>query len=132
MTDICSKADRVVIWLGPAARSTSLAFDMMMELASKIKVDWATFTMTNVSSELWEQHWANAYGTLPYTKQARQSVTDLLERKWFNRLWIWVSPSLFSHRLYLLCSKHGLALLTPLCNSRGIPCESLRSSHVRP
>ncbi|CAJ2502312.1 Uu.00g097060.m01.CDS01 [Anthostomella pinea] len=45
MGDIYKLAQRVIVWLGPAAGDSDYAMSLLRDIASKIKVDWQSYTM---------------------------------------------------------------------------------------
>jgi hypothetical protein len=89
MGDIYRRAERVVVWLGPAKDQSSLALKLLRELSSKIAVNWPSLTMEATSKEPFEQHWASIGIKLPFKIHQWHAIQSLLDRSWFERLWIW-------------------------------------------
>jgi len=89
MGDIYRAACRVVVWLGPEEHDSSHAFDIMHAIGSSIDVDWTNLTyktkeaVDNPSSSMLEE--LQNYG---FQDQGAHAVSRLLQRHWFERLWI--------------------------------------------
>ena len=87
MADIYRNADRVVIWIGPAAEDSPLAIETMHSLGSRIETNSRSLEVEIKSDD--DAHLANPGLTLPYDDKTWSSVYSLLCRPWFKRLWIW-------------------------------------------
>lgn len=90
MSDIYSKASRVVVWLGQATKHTPAALETVEHIASKVVIDFKRGTMCSASSKHSERHWGDRYIDLPDKRRVSQVISDLLIREWFERLWVWV------------------------------------------
>jgi hypothetical protein len=86
MADIYSKATRVVVWLGPASDDSSMAIDIFNTICSNIVVDWQTYTFQPTSPD---SPWADGNMPIPLDQAQSNSISSLLSRSWFERLWIW-------------------------------------------
>jgi hypothetical protein len=86
MADIYSKATRVVVWLGPASADSSMAIAFFNTICSKIAVDWQTYALRPTSPDTW---WADVNFPVPLDQALSNSILSLLNRPWFDRLWIW-------------------------------------------
>jgi hypothetical protein len=85
MADIFSKAVRVLVWLGPASDNSELALELFERIASKVKVDEATFNIVPTTNKA---HWVNFRAELPFNKVKHLSIWQFVQRPWFGRLWI--------------------------------------------
>lgn len=91
MGAIYAKAERVLIWLGPATPETDLAFDNMRRFekeSSKYACrDW------KVSDKRWEEIMASVQppdgnGKTTTIRDQMKGLEDLMARTWFDRVWI--------------------------------------------
>jgi Heterokaryon incompatibility protein (HET) len=103
MKDIFQRAERVIVWLGPEERNSTLALETLDTLASKIEVNWQTSSMTPASTGSPELHSVSLSDELQYDWVTWNAVYYLLHRPWFERLWIWQEIRLQSHDAILLC-----------------------------
>ncbi|CAJ2511395.1 Uu.00g070200.m01.CDS01 [Anthostomella pinea] len=88
MGDVYRRAKRVVVWLGPEADDSSLAIDLLADLASKVHVDWVTQSMVPTPLGEHESHLADRYEPLPYRQRELDALSHLVFRDWFERLWV--------------------------------------------
>lgn len=86
MADIYSKATRVIVWLGPASEDSSMAIDFFNTICSETAVDLQTYSFRPTSADTW---WADANVPVPLDQAQSNSISSLLSRPWFERLWIW-------------------------------------------
>jgi Heterokaryon incompatibility protein (HET) len=86
MSDIYRKAQRVVVWLGPAKNYSGFALKLIQELSSKIEVDWLNQPATE---DVHDQHWASVEAEIPYDNHQWHALQALLSRSWLERLWVW-------------------------------------------
>ncbi|KAL7905894.1 heterokaryon incompatibility protein domain-containing protein [Trichoderma velutinum] len=88
MGDIYRQAKQVVVWLGSEENQSSHALSLLDSLGEKVRVDWDTGAITPSSNDAGDKHWADKYASLPYDKKDLESLTNLFQRQWFERLWI--------------------------------------------
>jgi hypothetical protein len=90
MADIYRLAKRVIVWLGPEEDDSSLAVSMLGTLGTKVEVDWSMHLMkpSKEAEEARETHWSNGSIILPFKSEDGISLRNLLNRSWFERLWI--------------------------------------------
>lgn len=100
MADVYSKAARVVVWLGPESDDSSLAMDCFDKIASKVKVDWTTLSMSAITHEV---HWADTVTQSPLEPHEMLAINHLIYRSWFERLWIWQEVILASEHTQVMC-----------------------------
>jgi Heterokaryon incompatibility protein (HET) len=97
MADVFKLAERVVVWTGPEADDSAYALQLLTDLDSNIEVDWPTHTMRVSSTGSPEPHWADPSEILPYDERELSALAALLDRSWFERLWvrqeIWLAKS---------------------------------------
>lgn len=100
MADIYSKATLVTIWLGPASEDSSMAIDFFNMICSKIAVDWQRYSFQPISADTW---WADENFPVPLDQTHSNSISSLLSRPWFDRLWIWQEVRLPSGDTIVKC-----------------------------
>ena len=85
MGDIYRSAHQTTIWLGPERDASSLAMETLDDLGSRITVDWESKTIFSQDGA------ALADPRMDHLLDQRQrtSIVRLLQRPWFERLWIW-------------------------------------------
>ena len=86
MHHIYAQATGVIIWLGGEADDSTYALESLHKLGSSIQVDWKTseiYTQDGKPSEPME----NWYDQRRSSRD-RKAVINLLERPWFDRVWI--------------------------------------------
>lgn len=89
MGDIYRMAKRVVVWLGPEKDDSDLALSFLESLGGQVEVNWWTHTMR-------PPYWARDMGiwqtdrvvSFRSTVKELDALVALLERPWFERLWI--------------------------------------------
>jgi hypothetical protein len=111
MADIFSKAVRVLVWLGPASYDSELSLDLFERIASKVKVDEATFNLVATTNEA---HWVDSRTGVPFNKVEIISIWQFIQRPWFGRLWIWQEVHL------------ALGDVEVMCGDRTIPWTALQ------
>jgi hypothetical protein len=100
MADVYSKAARVAVWLGSESDDSSLAMDCIDKIASKVKVDWATLSMSAITHEV---HWGDMVTPIPLEELDMLAINHLIYRSWFERLWIWQEVILASEHTQVMC-----------------------------
>ena len=100
MVDIYSKAVRVVVWLGPESDDSSLAMGCFDKIASKVKVDWTTLSMSAITHKV---HWGDITTRSPLEQHEMLAINHLIYRSWFERLWIWQEVILASEHTQVMC-----------------------------
>jgi hypothetical protein len=90
MRNIYSRADRVLIWLGPATDDTDTLLDSLKRLEKRSRRNWNlkdkrwTETWSSLQLEMQNEHW-----DLRRRQNCRRAgLKSLLERPWFRRVWI--------------------------------------------
>jgi hypothetical protein len=91
MRTIYTRADRVLIWLGPASDDAYVLLDSLKRLEQRSKRNWS------LEDKRWPETWQSLqpgvqdeYGKLLLDRQLRQraGLASLLQRPWFRRVWI--------------------------------------------
>ena len=86
MGDIYRSARQTTVWLGPEEDDSCLAIETLDHLASKFTVDWSTLTIVAIG-----ENWGDVDQDKTFLVDTKQlsSIERLLERPWFERLWVW-------------------------------------------
>lgn len=100
MAAIYTLARRVVLWLGPASHNSELAMSTMNHLGRQIV--FCKNSSFYASPEAEHVDWYRSTTTLPYTEDEWRSILDLINRPWFERLWITQEVHL-SNQYALVC-----------------------------
>ena len=87
---IFRRAGRVIVWLGQEEKWSTLALRTMDHLGSQIEIDWRSSTMRPKSTASFPgvAHWSDVNAPLPYDWTTWSAIFYLLQRPWFDRLWI--------------------------------------------
>jgi hypothetical protein len=90
MAGIYIRAQCVVVWLGSEAEDSSWALRTLNRIGSMIDPDWSDNSMkpSDEARAAGELHWADRNAFMPYINRELDPVHRLLERAWFERLWI--------------------------------------------
>ena len=89
MGDIYRSARQTTVWLGPEEDDSCLAIETLDHLASKYTFDWSTYTLLAIGENRDDIALADPDEDLPIDEQQLTSIKRLLERPWFERLWVW-------------------------------------------
>jgi hypothetical protein len=86
MGAIFSKARRVVVWLGPQSDDSNLAMETFRRIGHDISYDYTQSMFTTLGSP--SDFLRNNPQALLQHEASWTAVKNLLNRKWFNRLWV--------------------------------------------
>lgn len=101
MTDIYRQAYRVVVWLGLESSNSKLAIRTLdyLGLQAETLKDNGRGSSTNSS----HRDWYRSRCELPYNQATWQAILDMLNRPWFDRLWVTQEILLANHRAIMQC-----------------------------
>jgi hypothetical protein len=88
MGDIYSKAIRVVIWLGPDANDSAVAFRTIPLLTALFKLNWTKYRVDPLPLPYNKGYWADKNHLLPIIEREARAIFNLIQRPWFGRLWV--------------------------------------------
>ena len=110
LRDIYSLASRVLIWVGLEADNSSFALDVLQKLSTQVKVTWnpAAMTPSRKAIERGVTHWADTAQYLPYTAKELVPLYHLLDRPYFERLWVQQEIRLANADAILICGRKVL------------------------
>ncbi|KAH6716564.1 heterokaryon incompatibility protein-domain-containing protein [Leptodontidium sp. MPI-SDFR-AT-0119] len=106
MPEIYSKATRVVIWLGLESFDSRMSFECLRLMASKYHVDWETYTVDPVIKN--ESLWAMPHEIMPLSEEQYRSILNLIDRSWFERLWVWQEARLANETSVVVCGNDAI------------------------
>lgn len=87
MSQIYSRAQRVLVWLGPESSHSSLAMKAISQLSDAVDLDLETQTFMPLMDSA--RDWVKPYTQLPLSDEEINALCDLFRRPWFRRLWVW-------------------------------------------
>ncbi|KAK1633993.1 heterokaryon incompatibility protein-domain-containing protein [Colletotrichum phormii] len=109
MCDIYRRASHVAVWLGPEREDSKMAMAALRHLGEQAvyteRGAWRTNPPGCSNPEL-----ARASVPLPYNEQTWRSIASLLQRSWFERLWMWQEVRLADERSFMLCGPDSISL----------------------
>jgi hypothetical protein len=90
MAGIYIRAQCVVVWLGLEAEDSSWALRTLNRIGLMIDPDWLddSIKSSDEARAVGELHWADRNAFMPYKNRELNPVHRLLERAWFERLWV--------------------------------------------
>jgi hypothetical protein len=105
MADIYRLAERVMVWVGPEEDDSSLAMDILRTLGTNVEVDWSMRLMKpSKEAEMGgDTHWSDRSVILPFKSEDGIPIRNLLNRSWFERLWIRQEICLANSGAILVC-----------------------------
>ena len=103
MAEVFKAAAKVIVWLGPESEQSALALHGIDEVASKIHVDWESYSIQPSSNNPTYGHWADSGKDTFFDEITYASIVRLLNRPWFERLWVWQEVFLAEDRAVLVC-----------------------------
>jgi hypothetical protein len=86
MCDIYRKAKHVVVWLGPEAKNSSLAIELLGSIASDLVPGYRSAELVSGSKT---ERLFNDPQSIIAKSIHWVAINDLLHREWFTRLWIY-------------------------------------------
>lgn len=87
MADIYQAAERVVVWLGPAANESNTAVALLEDLGYMIEFDFVNTRMRPSPAGAIDPSLADPTSYLPYEQDELWSIYELVHRAWFGRVW---------------------------------------------
>ena len=111
MGEIYKAADRVVVWLGPESKKSSLAISTLDYLGRQI-VLFRSFRFARAPDTTETEIWSRPTFQLPYSDVTWQAIRDFFKRPWFERVWIVQEIQLASSKSILMCGPDILSWQT--------------------
>jgi len=99
MRTIYSKGSRVIVWLGSASADSKVALEWIDTIAGDITYDPNTQEMRAVTADLVRLNSAEVLGS----DVELEAFANLIERAYFDRLWVWQEVRMGGERVRLRC-----------------------------
>ncbi|KAH7346871.1 heterokaryon incompatibility protein-domain-containing protein [Rhexocercosporidium sp. MPI-PUGE-AT-0058] len=106
MPNIYSRATRVLIWLGLESFDSRMAFDCLRLVASKYHVNRGNFNIIPIMKDA--SLWAVPGQALPLSEQQYRSILNLINRDWFERLWVCQEAHLANQDALVICGTDSI------------------------
>lgn len=108
MSDIYKRADRVVVWLGPSSESSKEALSTLEAYAGQFELTRTNGSLPYPDSPYSTFPWPNCAHDrtgeeIGNNRQLWEPIFDLLNRPWFDRLWVMQEIQLASKRSIVQC-----------------------------
>ena len=101
MAQIYTQSQRVVVWLGEASSDSKLALDSLCHLGRQNVITKSNFGFRAPGAEH-PNWWLPSYD-IPFDDETWKAISSLLNRAWFQRLWVFQEIQLASPRAVLQC-----------------------------
>jgi hypothetical protein len=108
MAEIYRLAHRVVLWLGPESEGDggTEALSTLRFISSQIEVDWGREEMR--ATDQANPSWADAHVLLPLDPNVLGPVFMLLNRPWFDRVWVQQEITVATDIAMLVCGHNSI------------------------
>lgn len=127
MGDVYEKAAHVVIWLGPEADDSNHALNILRDIGSQVTVDWNMQSMTPTPNAR-DPSLADIDTPFPddghYTPRDANAVEALLNRSWFERLWVLQEQALANNATF----QAGHSTISRLDLRNAVYCTNVKNS----
>lgn len=106
MSQIYPLSEKVIIWLGSESEDSKHALETL-EYFSK-QVEYVISHRWGDTPNAQEHDWWRDGSTLPYDGKTWKSISSLLHRPWFERVWV-LQEALLSDRVVLQCGRDTIS-----------------------
>jgi hypothetical protein len=108
MTDVYRLAHRVVVWLGPESEEdrSSKALSTLRDIGSQIEIDWNLSVMRATNQG--DSPLAGNTISLRLDQNSRSSLLMVINRPWFERLWVQQEIALANENAVLICGHDSI------------------------
>lgn len=103
MADIYRRANRVIAFLGPECDDSTYALDTLEHAGAMVQVNFANGDVSPSVASGNEPHWADMQQPPPFGHREVLAIYHLIDREWFDRVWIRQEVGLGYHGAVLLC-----------------------------
>jgi hypothetical protein len=103
MASLYSRAQFVVVWLGPEAQGSDEAFSCIGLLSKKVMARWEDLSITCLTNDSDNERWTNKDLPLPFSGKEIVALEHVFDRPWFTRLWVWQEVRLGRKRAIVQC-----------------------------
>jgi len=109
MGDIFKMAERVIVWVGPSTEDSRLAIQTLDYLGRQVVS--TTDRRRAPAPGTIEKTWFDSSVQLPFDDSTWKAISNLLQRSWFERLWV-VQEAHLARRGLFLCGEDELDWIT--------------------
>jgi hypothetical protein len=108
MADIYRLAHCVVVWLGPESEKdrSSEALSTLHGIGSQVEVDWTKIEMRATNQR--DSSWADKSIPLTLDQNMLSSLLMVINRPWFERLWVQQEIALANENAVLICGHDSI------------------------
>ncbi|POS79977.1 hypothetical protein DHEL01_v201619 [Diaporthe helianthi] len=135
MTSIYRLAYRVVVWLGPASDSSSLAMSTIEHLGEQLEISHDGRFISPAPRAV-ERRWFRPEADLPYDLRTWDAVMRLFERPYFTRVWVMQELYLSNHRTIIQRGRDSMSWMNfgnaaqCLSSKQNLPSTQFRDKTV--
>lgn len=117
MGELFACAAHVVVWLGPEADGSAMAMERLSYFGSQIDVDWEGIPRITPAAKVKhvDHSIADPNCDLPLDLKQPAAVVSLLNRDWFDRLWVRQEIFVAEEKAIVFC---GYQQMPGLCSGR--------------
>ncbi|KAK7724759.1 hypothetical protein SLS63_008453 [Diaporthe eres] len=110
MGELFACAAHVVVWLGPEADGSDMAMERLEYIGSQVDVDWGGMHRITPAARLEpvDGSIADPNSNLPMDAEQSAAVVSLLNRGWFDRLWIRQEILVAEDKAFVCCGPHQM------------------------
>lgn len=110
MGELFACAAHVVVWLGPEADGSGMAMERLEYIGSQVDVDWGGMHRITPAAtvEHVDRSIADPNSDLPMDTTQSAAVVSLLNRDWFDRLWIRQEILVAEDKAFVRCGPHRM------------------------
>lgn len=110
MGQLFAFAAHVVVWLGPEANGSAMAMERLSYIGSQIDVDWEGIPRMTPAAKVEhvDHSIADPNCDLPLDVKQSAAVVSLLNRDWFDRLWVRQEILVAEEKSIVRCGPHKM------------------------
>jgi len=108
---------RVIIWLGPATKSSRCAISTLAHIGNQLEI--SSDHIRYRSPQATERDWFRSTCTPDFPKPTWSAIEELFQREWWERLWVWQESQLANSRATVIC---GFDQMEWQCLRKAIIC----------
>lgn len=103
MAELYELAHNVVIWLGPESKNSKLALATLDYFGKQVECAKDGTRMKSPCAT--EEEWFMESCRLPYDQETWDAISDIIQRPWFDRLWVLQEAQLANFRTTIQCGR---------------------------
>lgn len=103
IADVYRLAHQVIVWLGPEAADSKLALSALRKIGQQFVATTNGYVLP--SPDATNPEWCHGMTAIPFEKKTWVAINSLLERPWFERLWVVQEVQLGGSRSIVQCGE---------------------------